>query len=425
MGSWREMLLRFARDRVNQYVLRRQHLTPEARSTDILTVVRDAGPIRATPMIVPYLSLWSRVKDFARPQLDVALYEQRVLVRIPCMHTRLYLVPTDNLVAYHRCSQPALRQGLEDLDDLFAEAHYDGQTSTPLYSADLARRVLEVMTTRGSCTVAELSEWLPVLKTRILDDPDNPGLGHTSVGARLIPAMCAQGLLIRAQTRGGWRSDLYSYATLGSWLPWIDLEGLSPDEALQRIILAYVRAFGPVTVGDVMHWLGETARQRVVATLMMLGHQLTHLEISGSFGDYILLQEHVDELADDRPAERGACLLPPRDSYAMAYSDTSRFLDPAYRELAFDRAGESLGTVWVDGHIAGVWWLHIKEERITVRTFEALDPEALAMVGEEARRLAKFLNFATLALEIGPYTGEGFDEESPPVVVIQAGSRRP
>jgi hypothetical protein len=424
IGSWREMLLRFSRDRVNQYVLRRQHLTPEARGTDILSVVRDTGPIRATPTLTPYLSFWSRIKDFARPQLDTTLYEQRMLVRIPCMHARLYLVPVEDLVAYHRCNQPTLQQGLQDLDDLFAEAHYGSNTSMPLYSSDLARRVLEVMNTRGPCTVAELSEWLPVLKARILHDPDNPSLGHTSVGARLIPAMCADGLLVRAQTRGGWRSDLYSYATLGSWLPGIDLQTLSPEEALQHIALAYVRAYGPVTVGDVLHWLGETTRQRAVAALMTLGHRLTRLEIADSSGDYMMLQDQVDALVNYCPQERSVCLLPPRDSYVMAYSDTSRFLAETYREFAFDRAGESLGTVWVEGNIVGVWWLHIKEGRITVRTFEALDPEALALIGEEARRLAKFLDFATLDLEIGPYSGESSEEESMPVVVVQADSRR-
>jgi hypothetical protein len=291
-----------------------------------------------------------------------------------------------------------------------------------LRSADLAQRVLEVMSARGSCTVAGLADLLPALNTQLVNDPERPELGYTRLGARLIPAMCAHGMLIRAQIRGSWRSDQYSYATFASWLPSLDLGGVAEPEALRHVILSYVAAFGPVTVGDILHWLGNMLRRQIVATLMELSDSLTRLQISGSPRDYFMLREQVTELLDCRePAERLVVLLPPRDSYVMAYIDTSRFLLESYREHVFDRAGEALGTVWVDGYVVGVWWLQFREERIIVRFFESMDPEALALVGEEARRLGKFLDFPSLDIEIGPYPDE--DAEGAPTPLLYVNPR--
>lgn|GEM_PF-589868 len=416
------MPLRLSAVQVNDYVLHRQHLAPASRGKSVLAVVQDIGPLRASLTITPYISLWSRIEGFERQQLEAALYQERALLRVPCMDARLYIVPAQDYPAYYQVTKPFLRHGLRDLDSLLADMRLE--ESAPLHSEELAQRVLEVMSVRGSCTVAALAEMLPALNARLFNDPEHPELGYTTLAGRLIPAMCAQGLLIRAQTRGSWRSDLYSYATLASWLPEFRLRDMLEREALRHVILAYVSAFGPVTVGDILHWLGSVARRQVVATLMDLSDQLTRLQISGSQGDYFMLRGQVAEMLDYRgPAQRIVNLLPPRDSYVMAYSDTSRFLVESYREHVFDRVGEPLGTVWVDGYVVGIWWLQIREERIVARFFEAMDPEALALTAEEARLLGKFLEFPSLDLEIGPYPEEGANAEGVPTPLLHGNPR--
>jgi hypothetical protein len=416
------MPLRLSAVQVNDYVLHRQHLTPASRGKSVLSVVRDIGPVRASPTITPYISLWSRIENFDRQQMEFALYQERSLVRVPCMDARLYIVPSSDYPAYYQATKPFLQHGLQDLDSLLADMRLEG--SAPLYSGELAQRVLEVMSVWGSCPVAKLAELLPALNTQLLNDPEHPELGYATLGARLIPAMCAQGMLVRAQTRGSWRSDQYSYATSASWLPSFDLNGVTEREALWHVILSYVAAFGPVTVGDILHWLGGIARRQVVATLMDLSARLTRLQISGSQGDYFMLQEQVPQMLDYKgPAERVVSLLPPRDSYVMAYSDTSRFLVESYREHMFDRAGEPFGTAWVDGYVVGIWWPQIREERIVVRFFEPMDPEALALIAEEACRLGRFLEFSSLDLQIGPHSGEDLDAEGSPAPLLQMNQR--
>ena len=67
----------------------------------------------------------------------------------------------------------------------------------------------------------------------------------------------------------------------------------------------------------------------------------------------------------------------------------------------FDRAGEAYGTVWLDGAIVGTWSVQLREERVLVRLFEPLDPEALGLLHEETRRLGRFLEFAALDVVLG------------------------
>lgn len=415
------MPIRVGLDQTNRYLLHKQHLAPDSRGQAPLPVARDIGPIRATPPTLPYVSLWARIKGFRREQLDLALYEERSLVRITRMRGRLYIVPSEEFTAHHLVARPLLGHGLRDLDDLIHEARGEEEETNLRSSDELAQRVLEIMSTRGPHTIAELIQLIPELDARILHDPEHPELGHSRLGTRLVPAMCAQGLLVRAQPCGGWRSDLHSYATVPSWLPGTRSDSLSTREALSRVVSAYVSAFGPVTVGDVFHWLGGYSRHQVYTSLMRLGSDLTRLQISDLPGDYFMLETQVPDLLDFRPQERCVCLLPPRDSYPTAYDDAGRFLDPSQRARVYDRVGESTGTVWLDGRIAGTWRSHIRDERIVARLFEPLEPHVLAQVGEEARSLGEMLDLDSLDLDVRSVGDSESDEEERSLPAIALG----
>lgn len=409
------MPLRVSIDQVNPYVLHKQHLWPRSRSIDVVSVVQGVGPLRAGPPTGPHFSLWSRMEGFCRQQLDSALYERRTLVRVPSMHAQLNVIPSEEFPAYYQATRSVSPEGLQGfVDELILDASCEGQASH-LQSAELVQRVLEVMSARGPSTVDELARFLPLLDVRIPHDPEHPELGSSRLGARLLPAMCAQGFLVRAQARGSWRSDLYSYAALSSWLPGLDLNSLSRREALQRVVLSYVSAFGPVTISDASNWLGGVRRRQIVAALMSLEGRLVRLEILGSPGNCFMLKEQVPALLSHAPEERSACLLPPRDNLGMAYSGVGRFVAEAFRERMFDRGGESLGTVWLDGRVVGLWWAQVREGRIVIRFFEGVDAEGLAMVGEEARRLGEFLAHPSLDIEMGTYR---LDEKESPAVPV-------
>ncbi|MFP3895446.1 MAG: winged helix DNA-binding domain-containing protein [Anaerolineales bacterium] len=403
------MPIRFPIAKVNHYLFHKQHLTVKADDRHISSLVRDIGPIGATRPTVPYLSLWARMRDFRRENLDEALYEERSLLRVPCMRGQLYLVPVEDYPAYYQLTKPFFQQGLEDLTRFFSRTDKECEVNYDLCDETLIQRVLEVISSQGGHTIAELTELLPVLGTRVYHDPDYPELGYSKLGTQLIPAICAQGILVRARPRGGWRSQLYTYEALSSWLPGLDLEGLSAREALRYVVSGYIKAFGPATVGDISLWLGGYARRQVVGALMALGDELTRVQMAKSQRVYFMHVEEVEALQSYTYEEHDVALLPPHDTYPTAYSDTSRFLSRRYRERVFDRVGEPLGTVWLDGYIVGIWNAQPQDEHIQVRLFEPLPPNIVALVAEETRRLSRFLEYASFDIET-----QGTEEEQLP-----------
>jgi hypothetical protein len=62
---------------VNHFVSRKQHLTDDSWTDDIFQIVKDVGGLHATSPTTPYLSMFSRAKDFTREKLDEELYVKR------------------------------------------------------------------------------------------------------------------------------------------------------------------------------------------------------------------------------------------------------------------------------------------------------------------------------------------------------------
>jgi hypothetical protein len=398
------MPIRLTSDQVNRYLIYKQGLAPGSQvrlgDTSIAALLRRFGALRASSPITPYLSLWARTAHFHRHMLDRALYRERSVLRVPAMHARLFLVPAEDYAAYWQATGGTAQSSMADLDDLLAEAAPHHARSLAEHE-ELARRVMEVLSAGRSLTVDELTAWLPSLNAHVYHDPEQPDLGYSRLGTRLIPAMCARGLLVRAQPQGGWRSTTYAYASLSAWAPQVSLKGLTRSEALRAVMADYVTAFGPVTAGDAAYWLGGLKRREVMVAFMGLGHRLAHVQIAGSPSDYYVNSDQVEALATTPEAPLGVALLPEGDSLLAAYSDLSRFAPPIYRTRILDRVGEPVGTVWWDGAIIGTWGVQLREERIRVRFFEAVAPAVLAAVGEKARDLARVLEFSlTLDMEV-------------------------
>src|ERR1700754_462603 len=73
----------------------RHHLAPEARAPDVLTATRDLLVLHATDPVTVYLSAWARVSGHLVPELEKALYDDRVLIRMLGMRRTVFVVPVD------------------------------------------------------------------------------------------------------------------------------------------------------------------------------------------------------------------------------------------------------------------------------------------------------------------------------------------
>jgi hypothetical protein len=379
---------------VNRYLAHKQHLLPASRLADAVQVTRDVVALHATAATGPYLSLRARVPHFRREALDRALYSQRSLVRLLCMRVTLHVVPSDEVpLFYQACQAYVARRTPPPFRDagLLVQAGLcqDDQAGALLQA--LHRQVLDVLATRGPSTVSEITRQVPVLGARIRHDVDKSYEGEFSIGSRLVPGMCARGLIVRTRPRGTWRSNLYEYAAFSAWLPAIDLQSATSPGAQAWLVRRYLAAFGPATPGDVQWWTGFS-RADTTRALDSLAPEVVHVAVEGLGQGYLMLAPDARRLRDMAPAEDPYVLfLPSLDPYIMGYRDRRRFLAHEHHTELFDRAGNPVPTVWANGQVVGAWGQR-KDGSVVYRLLEPVSEEMQALLAGEARQLSAFLD---------------------------------
>jgi hypothetical protein len=386
-------------ERVNRFLLVKQRLAPGTQGEDVVEVVEEVCALHATAPPTPYLSLWSRVRGYCRQWLDTELYETRRLVRALCMRGTLHIVPSEHLPVFYQATRKRSHGGLSrQVRGLLVQAGLCREGQEAETQEHLQRRVADVLADRGPSTASELSEWVPELGIRIAHDVGKPYAGEFSLGSRFVPWMCVSGLLARGKPRGSWRSNLHEYALLATWLPGIDLESLTPEEAQTRLVRWYLAAYGPVTAEDIAWWSGFGKRQTARA-LSALGGEVLQVEIRDLEGEHwMLAADHRRLLAAQFAPGPSVALLPALDPYIMGYRDRRRYLAPEHRDRVYDRAGNAFATAWVRGRVVGVWreW----DAAIEVLVWEDAEREALA---DRAGQLGRFLCGQEVEVVVRPY----------------------
>jgi len=262
--------------------------------------------------------------------------------------------------------------------------------------------VLDALADQGPSTVQELSQAVPELQARVHYGVGKSYAGEFSLGSRLVPGMCTLGLLVRARPQGTWRSNLYEYAALSDWLPEIDLESTSPQEAYTWLVRRYLAAFGPATFDDVRWWTG-LSRREVQAGLEALKPAVQEVTVEGWGDRYLMLNDDADadvpssayirvqRLRDFAPPDAPyAFILPGLDPYIMGYRDRGRFLAPEHRSKVFDRAGNAMPTVWANGRVVGAWGQR-KDGSVVYSLFGPVGEEERGLLEARCRQLEGFL----------------------------------
>jgi hypothetical protein len=197
-------------------------------------------------------------------------------------------------------------------------------------------------------------------------------------------------LLVRTRVRGSWRSSLYEYAPLADWLPDADLEPVTPQEARTWLVHRYLSAFGPATLDDVQWWTGFTKTDARKA-LAMLAAEVVEVAVSDLDATYLMLAGDARQAAGFTPPDGPfACLLPSLDPYIMGYRDRRRFLAEEHRPKLFDRAGNSVPMVLVNGRVVGAWGQR-EDGGVLYDLLKEITVEERAHLDGEVTRLEDFL----------------------------------
>jgi hypothetical protein len=380
---------------ISAYLAYKQHLLPGSKGDDVVQVARDIVALHATAATSLYFSLWARVADFQRGALEDALYERHTLTRWLCMRVTLHVMPSDEVLFFHqaypfdyleRPTPPQFRGG-----GLLAGAGLCEESGAEALLDDLHQRVLGFLAENGPSTVRQMGSKVPELRAKIRHDVGKPYEGEFSIGSRLVGGMCARGLLVRAKPRGTWRSNLYEYALPSDWLPGVDLESVTQDEARVWLVRRYLVAFGPATLDDLQWWMGLT-KGDVQKALGAIASDVIEIAIEGLSDECLMLADDAERLRDFTPPDAPyVFLLPSLDPYIMGYRDRQRFLAPEHRKKVFDRAGNAVPTVWADGRVVGVWGQR-KEGPVFYELFEPVGDAERALISERVQSLEDFLD---------------------------------
>ena len=84
---------------MNRWVLKKQHLTVKSKGANILEVVNDIIGLHATDPLSPYLSLYARMKNFNRQELDECWEGKKLLGKVRFVRKTVYVLPKETIPA--------------------------------------------------------------------------------------------------------------------------------------------------------------------------------------------------------------------------------------------------------------------------------------------------------------------------------------
>ncbi|WP_380283291.1 winged helix DNA-binding domain-containing protein [Kitasatospora purpeofusca] len=340
-------------------LLARQHLLERTAATPAAMVGHLAGlQAQAAPQ-PPYLGLLARLDGFT-PEALTALIETRRVVRIALQRGTIHLVTAEDGLTLRPLLQPLLDQQLRttygkrlaglDLDALAAEA----------------RALVEAEPRTFQRLGAELAA------TR----PDRDPAALAQAARCLLP-------LVQVPPRGLWgRGGPAAHTTAEAWLG----RPLDPAPPPDGLALRYLAAFGPATAADLQKWCGLS---RLAPVLKRLAPGLvTFRDEQGR-----LLYDLPDAPRPDPDTPAPVRLVAPFDNLLLSHADRTRVLPEAYRPRVMTQNGIVLGSLLVDGLVAGSWQLAEQgpgERSVTVRPFTPLARDDRDAARAEAERVLAF-----------------------------------
>jgi hypothetical protein len=328
---------------LNRALLARQGLL-ERRALDIPDALDAMGALQAQYAPSMYIGLWSRVADFERAALTRAL-EKRSVIQGTLLRTTIHLV---------------------------SRADY-----WPLAIATReARRAWWLRVTRGP-REPEMEAAAQRLRAALRDGPMKRSAIDELLGKPVAHGIGLWLDMVRVPPSGTWerrRADLYGLAE-----DWVGAPGVSPADALDRLVTRYLTGFGPAAKTEIANWGGLNAKEIEPA--------LARLELARfAAEDGTELLDLPDQPLPDADTPAPVRLLPTWDAALLAHARRALILPEEHRPMIFNtKMPQSVGTFLVDGAVAGAW-----RPDGTIEPFQALTKAQRKAVEAEAGRLMAF-----------------------------------
>ena len=365
-------------EQVTSWRLSKHHLDERADKSQLTKVVEDVCGIQAQVLSGAEIAIWARVDGISTHDIEDALWKQHTLVKTWAMRGTLHLLSASDLPIYIA----ALKTRLEDMEDWLVRNHR-------LIPGEMERVVSDIREAlNGRClSRAQLAE-------RVAKQSKSGAkfrqLLLSGWGILLQPA-AYDGSLCFGPSQG----PNVSFVRPDQWLRrW---QGPDSEEALRRLVLGFVRSYGPVTRHDFQHWWGKS-NEKTMKIIESLWGELEQVEFEGR--RVWLRRQDVEEARKAKPIH-SIRLLPSWDCYVMFYHPRELFFSTRFRSKIFRQLEGNAPVLLIDGTAGGVWSKKIRRKTLEIRVepFQHLSPSGLSSVREEADSLGEFLGL-TVQLHI-------------------------
>jgi len=320
---------------LNRTLLKRQHLL-ERTTMPALQMVEHLIGLQAQENLPPYLSLAARIEGFDPLELSDAL-ERKAAVRFLTMRGTIHvLLPEDALAL-----RPWVQVGLDQQSS-------SNQLSRPakgVAADDLVAETRRILA-EGPLPVKALAE-------RLADTfPDVPA-------AALVHKARERAPMLQVPPRGLWkRSGGVVYQTMENYL------GRQATEVdVRELVRRYLRAFGPATAADMTTWSRVT---RLGPVFQEMSDELVVVECEDGKKRYDVAGAPYAEGDEPAPVR----MLGAYDNVWLSHANRDHIVPVEMRPRWAGTNGGVGNTIFVDGFMAGLWW--VRDGRIVMEVFAQL-----------------------------------------------------
>jgi hypothetical protein len=359
-------------------IARRHALAPAARVDGVADAVATMTCLHATEPANVYLSAFSRA-DVSRKEIDVALYDDRSVVRQLAMRRTVFAFPRELVPAV--LGSASARVAAQLSARLAKEVAANGLADD---GVAWVRRTCEAVLAevrREPATTMQLRERVPGLALRLQMSPGKSYGGEFPIAPRVLSTLAAGGAVVRGRNDAGWKVSRPFWPAAEDWFAG-PVERAAEADGYAALVGRWLGTFGPGTEDDIVWWLGATkaAVRRALATV-----EAEQVALEDGTTGWVL--------PDDTDAEEPgpwAALLPALDPTTMGWKERGFYLGE-HAERLFDRNGNGGPSAWWDGRIVG-GWRQEDDGRVVVVPAEDLGKAATAALAREADRLTGWLD---------------------------------
>jgi hypothetical protein len=350
----------FSSEQIHAFRLRRHHLLDRS-AKDLVTICRDVCGVQAQIMSAAQLQLWARNHAITPAAVNDALLKTRSLVKTSLMRQTLHLVPADEFPLYI-AAQKNTRIGTV----LTRMANFK---ITREEAEEMSRLILDFLKAGPASRIAIAAAVRPKVSKRVHKWMEESW--------SMVRLPIAEGQICYGPGEG----NQATFIRTDHWLP--PLRPVDEETAQKELFRKYLRAYGPATLNDFVHWSGITTPE-VKALRPLLDEEIA--EHNG----LLILREDMKILQATSPEMNSVHLLPYFDVYLLAHRFKEHFLKPQFYKRVYRNQGWISPVVLINGEIAGVWShkLSRKAVEIEVELFARVGPRTRKQIKDRAKELA-------------------------------------